>query len=313
MPGCTPIDFSNTGFNDIAHHLDMTSSPGYPYTYHGYSTTSDAIDLIQKDSKTINHFAKFLPSYAVRTPPVTISFRPGFLETADLDEKFKDRGVWAYPAAVKFLEARFGIPLLRRLKQHKNDSHYPVGHRLLKLIPMLTDYCTNSRDDYEALITDISKLDTCIGTHWLHFAFSIIRSWLNLNERDMNAFKFIEDYATYTPVLMPDGQEYRFIGGNPSGTFFTQLIDTIVTMHLMLFVRLKLGADLKELRKKFFCIGDDVCATIPVHIPTEHVQRELHQLGFVINTAKVMRGKDTRALFFFDLCEEGRQILASNP
>jgi hypothetical protein len=286
-----PIDLSQEGWYRILPHMEATSSPGLPLRRE-YTTQGECYGHIYDKAKRLNHFAKFLPPYEVRAPPCMIGLRPGLLRRDELDTKIKARGVWAYPAEVKVVEMRYVIPLLERMSLCFGKTPYPVGRNMTKALPTFIDHLLH--DKKWGLVTDISKLDTCVGPQYIDWAFDLIRSWYVMGftqsgvTRNENVFDFVQYYFKRTPIVLPSGMLMRKAGGVPSGSGFTQIVDTLVTLLISTYALLKMGYQEEDLLGKMFAVGDDFAASVLPEFNIDEFAEILATLGFDINVKKVM-------------------------
>lgn len=286
-----PIDFNFEGWHKILPHLDMTSSPGLPLRRE-YATQGECLGHIYDKTKRLNHFAKFLPPHAVRAPPCMIGLRPGLLKKEEVNDKIKARGVWAYPAEVKVMEMRYVIPLLTRFSTMFGKIPYPVGRNMTKALPFFIDHIL--QDKKHGLVTDISKLDTCVGPDYIDWAFSFLKDMFDFgftkssDARNSNVFDFLHFYFKRTPILLPSGQLVKKIGGVPSGSGFTQIVGTLVTLLISVYSLLECGIDESDIIGKIFAVGDDMACSVSADFSVEEFAHYLDRLGFTINLSKVM-------------------------
>jgi hypothetical protein len=111
---------------------------------------------------------------------------------------------------------------------------------------------------------DMSQFDATISAELIHIAFNVLRTWYDLSEVEPvsgktvdEIFKLIEYYFIHTTIVMPDGCIY--IGkdhGVSSGSFFTQIVDSIVNVIIggTIAARYHLNVSKKEI----FVLGDDL-------------------------------------------------------
>jgi len=306
-----PIDFNFAGWHKILPHLDMTSSPGLPLRRE-YLTQGECLGHIYDKSKRLNHFAKFLHPAAVRAPPCMIGLRPGLLKKSELETKSKARGVWAYPAEVKVLEMRYVIPLLERFSTMFGKIPYPVGRNMTKALPFFIDHILH--DKKFGLVTDISKLDTCIGPDYIDWSFDFLNQFYEHGmthssiKRNENVFKFLHYYHKRTPILFPSGQLVRKAGGVPSGSGFTQIVDTLTTLLITVYTFLRQGMTKSDILGKVFVVGDDMAASVDASFDVEQFADFLAQLGFDINVPKVMFSNKGIELKFLGYSKHGGNI-----
>lgn len=87
-----------------------------------------------------------------------------------------------------------------------------------------------------AYALDASKFDSSICAWFIHEAFHILRGWFDVNQvvpgtnvTVGTVFDLVENYFVFTPIVMPDSRIYRGKRhGVPSGSYFTQIVDSIV-------------------------------------------------------------------------------------
>jgi len=306
-----PIDFNFAGWHKILPHLEMSSSPGLPLRRE-FTTQGECLPHIYDKAKRLNHFAKFLQPGAVRAPPCMIGLRPGLIKIEELDSKIKARGVWAYPAEVKVIEMRYVIPLMERFSTMFGKIPYPVGRNMTKALPFIIDHLLH--DGKHGFVTDVSKLDTCIGPDYIDWAFSLIRSFYDMgitqssDTRNHNVLSFLHFYFKRTPILLPSGQFVKKIGGVPSGSGFTQIVDTLVTLLITVYSMLRLGYDCEDIKGKLFAVGDDMATSVPSDFPVEEFCYITGQLGFEINLKKVMFSNKGIELKFLGYSKLGGSI-----
>jgi hypothetical protein len=309
-----PIDFNYQGWCEIVNHLEMTSSPGLPLRRE-YTTQAECLPYIYDKAKRLNHFAKFLPAHKVRAPPCMIGLRPGMTDFEQLEEKVKARGVWAYPAEVKVVEQRFVVPIMEKLSQHFGDIPYVTGVNMTKCLPMIIDHLLVRGK--KAMVSDIHHLDDSVGPDYINWAFDLIESWLDMGstkssiKRNENVMNFIRYYFINTLILLPSGQLVRKHGGVPSGSGFTQLVDTLVTLVITVYSLLEQGADESEIRNFIFCVGDDVATTVKVDFSLEQFSRSLNRLGYEMNPSKAFLTDDGSDLVFLGYGKYGGHVRRS--
>ncbi|BCH36641.1 RNA-dependent RNA polymerase [Aspergillus lentulus partitivirus 1] len=306
-----PIDFNYAGWHEILPHLDMTSSPGLPLRRE-YLTQGECLGHIYDKTKRLNHFAKFLHPAAVRAPPCMIGVRPGLIRKDEFETKIKARGVWAYPAEVKVMEMRYVIPLLNRMSTMFLKIPYPIGRNMTKALPMIIDNLL--RDGKHGFVTDVSNLDASVGPDWIDWAFSLIKSFYNFGitqsseTRNENVFDFLHYYFKRTPILLPSGQLIKKAGGVPSGSGFTQLVDTMVTILATVFTMLRMGYSENDILGKIWTVGDDMATSVPEDFDVEGFVKLMSYLGFTINLKKVMFSNKGIELKFLGYSKYGGSV-----
>lgn len=164
----------------------------------------------------------------------------------------KTRLVWGYPLSMTLLEAQFARPL--------------IDHFLCANTPMAFGY---TKADLWAKMSDFSSFDTLVGLDYSGFdasvhprlllmAFSILERFFSKEEREAGNWEKIVHYFVHTSILMPDGYIYRKHQGIPSGSFFTQLIGSIVNYFSLMYVSDRLGMS----GVRAIVLGDDSLASV---------------------------------------------------
>jgi len=159
-------------------------------------------------------------------------------------EKEKVRPVWGYPTEVINEEARFFIPLLAHLKQHNNetDGFYGLG-----LDTALSGQSHIARNMHTpgvelCLCTDQQGFDYHVANWTIRDVFALMSDWFdfsrvqdsqgkvwNVNsDQTARRWKAIISYFINTKIRTPTGLRVQKSHGVPSGSMFTNVIDTFV-------------------------------------------------------------------------------------
>jgi hypothetical protein len=185
----------------------------------------------------------------------------------------KTRLVWIYPAEILAVEARVAVPLYDAyVKRPARPMLY--GNEPDKMMAEWMSR-TNSNDNLWVGM-DISHFDGGVPDYMIDWAFDIIE--MNVSFVDPKIFhllanhpkrqqrylaycnryrdswrSFIQGYFTHTPLRMPDGTRWRKNRGVPSGTAFTQLVDSIVN-----YIYIAYTAEMQEAKILHLTVlGDD--------------------------------------------------------
>jgi len=149
-------------------------------------------------------------------------------------EEIRTRLAWVYPAEILAIEAKFAVPLY--------DKYRERGHPMMTGVHPIHEYDKVGRpnvnnDIYVSL--DFKSYDATVPTFVIHEAFLIMSEnicWThwggkNLTEgqqqRWRRVWQAMEYYFINTPILMPDGVKWTKHRGVPSGSFFTQIGDSV--------------------------------------------------------------------------------------
>lgn len=190
----------------------------------------------------------------------------------------KQRLVWGYPQSMTLLEARFARPLINALKLSRTPMAF--GLRRFELAARAVPI-SNSKVRYGL---DMSGFDSSIAPWLISTAFRILRTWFSDDQVD-DGWEKVVNYFIHTPILMPDGYVYRKHKGVPSGSYFTQLIDSIVNYIVIQYVSLcAFGKPVDD--DKLLVLGDDSLFGMDAFVSMEQVVASAKRLGFKVNAEK---------------------------
>lgn len=172
----------------------------------------------------------------------------------------KTRLVWGYPYDMTIIEGLLARPLIDQFKNH----HYtPMAfgmssHTLGSRLRVAARHCRY------AYSLDMSAYDASISAKLIHISFGILKTWFDLSQVEPitgvkygKIFDKIEDYFIKTPIVMPDHKLY--LGkrhGVPSGSYFTQMIDSIV--NVIICGTISSRFDMNVSKREIFVLGDDL-------------------------------------------------------
>jgi len=225
----------------VFDHPDFqkTTSPGFPLR-HDYRTKSEALanpavrNLIHKRWDMIG-----------RGAPIQLSPCEAFHRTvASENTKHKIRLTWGYPLEVTAEEARFFLPLFDRMKKEADskDFYYGIGLETAKGGHEHLRRAASPPGGVHIFNSDISQFDQHV-TDWIirdtfsglssFFDFTRVRDsegrvW-NVNPRQtQRRWNALVSYFVKTKIRLPNGGTVQKFQGVPSGSMFTNLVDTIV-------------------------------------------------------------------------------------
>lgn len=191
----------------------------------------------------------------------------------------KNRMVWGYPQSVTIAEAAFARPLIEHFKGVRNPM--AMGRRRVKVAAKLAQI----QNCYYKYGLDFSKFDSSVSAKLVRMAFMILQNLLDLSESDLRAFLKVEGYFINTPILMPDGEIYKKKKGVPSGSYFTQMIDSIINYFVTQYVVIKLHGE--AIRDDYICVlGDDSMFSYPKRLEKDDLVREFEAIGMHLNPEK---------------------------
>jgi hypothetical protein len=203
--------------------LPRSTSPGFPYIKIGVNTKAKASRYVYRDLKIFTRACQSGLPYEM--PPCIAGARQAHCKI----EKNKVRLVWAYPFVVTVVESMFMLPLMDVFKNcgyfgwttdYINGKGVDLYHTL---------YANRGRPAY---MFDYSHFDQTPDPKTIFWSFRVLRKFLKLNKTQKEMWKRMVSYFVHTPILFYD----RFIlkhKGVPSGSCFTQIIDSIINLYWM--------------------------------------------------------------------------------
>lgn len=203
----------------------------------------------------------------------------------------KTRLVWGYPLAMTLIEGRIAAPLITSFLSRRT----PMAFGLTKLgISARLQVIINR--NYQVGL-DFSRFDATIHAKLIQRAFWILRTWFEPSEEIDKLFHQIENYFVFTPIVMPDGNIYVKRRGVPSGSWFTQLVDSIINYFAIQYAMLKieghpLGKD------NLLVLGDDSVFSSYKDIDIQSISSQLRKVGLSINVQKTAKSKHGMGLQF---------------
>jgi hypothetical protein len=190
----------------------------------------------------------------------------------------KTRLVWGYPLEMTIMEARFARPLIEMFLCL--DTAMAFGRTKLDLGARLHRYFTDSPGTTVCL--DYSKYDSTVSKCMVKEAFRILSTWFEDDDLKALGWDTVVTYFIHTPIVMPDGHLYCGKNhGVPSGSYFTQMIDSIVNVALTYGLSHKFGFSFK--RRSLYVLGDDVIVQVLGTVRLEQWSRYLASFGLQLH------------------------------
>ncbi|QKI28959.1 hypothetical protein 1, partial [Canna indica partitivirus] len=203
----------------------------------------------------------------------------------------KIRAVYGYPTTITLGEACFAIPLIEGFKQHKTPLAY--GYDMLlggarKLRSEIKGYKNHLCMDYKGF-------DKTVSSQLIELAFSILLQNLDFTqyreqgtpdlERLVNMFTYIKHYFIQTPMRLYNGERYKKTAGIPSGSYFTQLVGSIVNWIITTYSFTKVVGRMPDYLRVF---GDDSVLSSNSTIPKYLIAEVIENLGMMCNLNKTL-------------------------
>lgn len=172
------------------------------------------------------------------------------------------RLIWNYPLAMTIIEGCLARPLLDVFKG-SNVTPMAFGKTSSQIGMEMRKAVSHNRH-YVSM--DASKFDTTVTAGMIKVGFNALRTWFNLQQEVGfgatvgDVFDIVEDYFIHTPIVMPDPRGPKLYSGKrhgvPSGSYFTQIIDSIANVSMI--GALDRHFHLKLQLNEIFVLGDDM-------------------------------------------------------
>lgn len=222
---------------------------------------------------------------AGRSPPPCVAFK----RLQHGDEGPKTRLVWGYPQSMTILESKYAAPLIKAYSLYRKDT-LPYFSRKVTLGSNLTRF-ENRNVRYGI---DYSGFDSTVPRELIIMAFDILKS--NIADIDESEWDAIVRYFCYTSIVMPDMMVYRKVRGIPSGSYFTQLIGSIVNYFSIIYAFDRLGVELHP--KNVMVLGDDSLVAPADWVPVARLAHVLTELNLKVNREKTSITRRTEPIEF---------------
>lgn len=204
----------------------------------------------------------------------------------------KNRLVWGFPQSMTMLESKFARPLIQRFLKRRTPmciglKKSGISARSLRI--------ENSGLRYGI---DFSSFDATVHPKLITMAFSILKTHFNFNDEMESMWDKIIHYFIHTPIIMPDGGIYVKHQGIPSGSYFTQLIGSIVNYIIIQTIMLELSNGTKIASNKILVLGDDSLFGFNEYYSLDTISRIASKYGFSVNVLKSEISKEGHSFSF---------------
>ena len=196
---------------------------------------NSGLELKRLIASGVSHYKIWTPPYVALTRSQLGTMGENLEYKAPVDDngnyKYKGRLVWCQDAAMTLFESQYARPLINYLaKAWPNIAMGKSPEYIRDQMVRISDECL------EWFSSDFSKYDSTIPAQLIREAFDIVKMCFDEEyhrELDFICVKFIE-----AEILMPDMEIYSVKKGVKSGSYFTQVIGSMVNA-LMLFTFLE--------------------------------------------------------------------------
>jgi hypothetical protein len=197
------------------------------------------------------------------------------------------RLVWGYPLEMVIIEGRFARPLINRFKNMRTPMAFAMTN--CHLGANLSRHFEDEKGTTVSL--DYSKFDSSVTAAMILEAFRILSTWFSDEDLDRYGWTTLVKYFIHTPIVMLDGHLYTGkTKGVPSGSYFTQLVDSVVNVALAYALAHKFHFYFG--RRNIFVLGDDCILQVKGKVELEKWKAYLfNRFGMRINVKKTVVGQ----------------------
>ena len=210
---------------------------------------------------------------------------------ARTQKKGKTRLVWGYPFEMTILEAVIARPIINYYLA--TAGHNPMSFGMTSVVKGSMFQNRADQSKY-AVSIDQSQFDAHVQSWDIEMAFDVLKTFFDLDEpvdklghtvRDI--FKVVESYFIHTPIVVPcKGRKYPSLvlgkdRGVPSGSYFTQIVDSIVNFALTSECLKNL--DVKWNKRSMFVLGDDNVTWTVSKVDLTALQSQAARYGYKVH------------------------------
>lgn len=257
----------------------------------------DVLEEIYHETRWLAHRLKqsgrgrFNPT-KVKFPPCLAGQRGGMSTRDDP----KTRLVWIYPSEMLVIEGQYA-PLMYRDYMADPDSPMLNGKSAQRLY---TEWTCDLREGETLYGIDFSSFDTKVPAWLIHVAFDILRQNIDwsvfegekVSKREAQKWRNVWDamvwYFINTPILMPDGRMFRKYRGVPSGSWFTQMIDSVVNYILVDYLAACQDIEIRKLK----VLGDDSAFRSGSDFDLPTAENDACAVGMIMHPEKCEKTED---------------------
>lgn len=219
----------------------------------------------------------------------------------------KIRHVWGEAFENVILEGIVASPLIKAYQQIGYPM--PIGINMYKRLPSIIQRTLADENEIRYGVgLDIKSFDTAVQPWLIRTAFDILTQNVNFAEPEqVQALAYSIEHFINRPVVMPDGRMWLKRVGVPSGSYFTQLVDSVVNHIIISYAQLKIYNRVFQT----YVLGDDSLFGIPVELgypDLDAFATHLSTLGFTLSTQKCIIATRPDELEFLGHVAKGTRV-----
>lgn len=223
-------------------NIPGSKSPGLPDKNRGYKSKREAVEDEEVIKEIDDAWTRVSNGQRVQFPDVAV-FARAQITTRD---KNKVQATWGYPLPVYLEEGAFFYPLLEQLTKLPNPI-FGYGIEMGTGGMEYIDALAQSVSSKAFLLGDWSGFDNTVPPWLVRDCFCILESFIDFEhvehsdgrvtstnkKRHIRQWRKLIDYFINTPCRLSNGERFIKNGGIPSGTCFTNLIDSMANGIVM--------------------------------------------------------------------------------
>nr|UUG74133.1 MAG: RNA-dependent RNA polymerase [XiangYun partiti-picobirna-like virus 9] len=298
--------------------IPKDKSPGLPWKERGYRTKAEVLADPVAMGEIHGKWAMIGKGYHTSLPDSLCYFRAQICSP----DTNKVRATWGYPLELTLEEGRFVYPYLEWIRHAKHDV--PVGYGVematggMGFIDLAFQECGPNT---KVAMLDWRRFDKHVPAWLVRDAFSVMaqafdfsrvecsdaKVWLVDPLKSERRWKKCVNYFIETPIRLPTGERFVKSGGVPSGSTFTNIIDTIINAIVTRYVIYHVtGAG----PKYDVYMGDDSVIMLDGGLDLEKFASvSLEVFGFHLNTRKsYITGRRTNISFLGYFNYQGKPV-----
>lgn len=219
----------------------------------------------------------------------------------------KIRNVWGKAFENIILEGMSAYPLIQAYRSVGYPM--PLGLNYFKRLPsMINKTLYDGINYYTGVGIDFKSFDSSIQPWLINASFDILeRNIIFPDEQSLWAWNYSKHFFIHTPIVMPDGRMWYKHTGVPSGSYFTQMIDSIANHIVTTYAQIKhYGQCFKT-----YVLGDDSLFGVPIEfgLPSlDFFRQHTLALGLTIHPDKGCIATRASDLEFLGHCAYGTKV-----
>lgn len=219
----------------------------------------------------------------------------------------KIRNVWGKSFDNIILEGITAAPLIDAYRM--SNTPMPVGINYYKRLPgIINNSLYDGITHKNGVGIDLKSFDSSVMPWLIEECFDILEeNIIFADEMARHSFEYTKHHFIHTPVVMPDGRLWLKHVGVPSGSYYTQLVDSIANYIATTYAQLKLYGQSFTTH----VLGDDSVFGIPIEFGDVNINDFIphyNRLGFTVHPDKSVTTTRPDELTFLGHCCRGAKV-----